>query len=311
MFFIGVISIEQADLGCAQINLFRYGENNFLRVPYGQRYTWKINMTLPKDNPTQFCRAYIERELRDNQERSIWMTYWPVMRRMIDRSNELKQPFAELVDKFGYSDKYEGVPPFNTYIWLVLEHIWMSIDFDKSDVGKARNEYKELLNIQTEIVDTASYLASMLRRQDELYETSGFRRSDHQFIGDLFEQASDGNYLHQTHVSPKLEALLGQYDLKYWPSRADLVEAIAIFEELQPEPVHSELPKDVIDGRSSTIKDFVLAFDKAFMNSNGLPRHFKFTNSAMADIMNVVLDLPVEHLVTGDAIRIVRHRYKN
>jgi hypothetical protein len=267
--------------------------------------------TLPKNNPTHFCRAYIERELNDYQDNSIWMTYWPVMHRMIDRANELKQPFAELVDKFGYTDKFEGVPPSNTYIWLVLEHIWMSVDFDKSDVGKLRNEYKELLAIQSEIVDTTLKLASILRRQDEMYETSGFLRPDFQSIGDLFEQACDDNYLHQTHVLPKLRALLGQYDLKYWPCRADLVEAIGAFEELQPEPCHSEIPRDVIDGRSSTIKDFVLAFDKAFKNANSLPKDFKFSNNAMADIMNVVLDLPIDQLVTGEAVRIVRNRYKN
>lgn len=51
-------------------------------------------LTLPKDNPTHFCRAYIERELNDYQGSSIWMTYWPVMHRMIDRANELKQPFV-------------------------------------------------------------------------------------------------------------------------------------------------------------------------------------------------------------------------
>ena len=268
-------------------------------------------LVLPKDNPTHFCRAYIERELIDYQEHSIWMTYWPVMRRMIDRAHELKQPFTELVDKFGYSDKFEGVHPFNSYIWLVLEHIWMSIDFDKSDVGKLKNEYKELVTLQSEIVDTALKLASILRRQDELYETSGFLRSDSQSIGDLFEQACTDNYLHQTHVLPKLKALFGQYDLKYWPSRADLVQAIGFFEQLQPEPCHSEIPRDVIDGRSSTIKDFVLAFDKAFRNFNGLPKDFKFSNNAMADIMNVVLNLPIDQLVTGEAVRIVRNRYKN
>lgn len=59
-------------------------------------------MTLPKENPTQFCKAFIQRELDSyRNDNPIWMTYWPVMERMIERADELRLPFQELVDKFG------------------------------------------------------------------------------------------------------------------------------------------------------------------------------------------------------------------
>ncbi|WP_157782759.1 hypothetical protein [Pseudoalteromonas maricaloris] len=41
---------------------------------------------------------------------------------MIERAEELKRPFSELIDRFGYADKFEGYPPENSYIWLVHEH---------------------------------------------------------------------------------------------------------------------------------------------------------------------------------------------
>jgi len=100
-----------------------------------------------------------------------------------------------------------------------------------------------------------------------------------------------------------------QYDLKYWPSRADLIETIADFESLQPEPTHMDIPDNVLDGRASDIKDFVLAFDNKFDDMNGLPTGFRFSNNAVAEIINVILNLSAERLTSGDAVRIVRNRY--
>jgi len=268
-------------------------------------------MTLPKDNPTNFCKAFIQREIEDFKKKPMWMSYWSVMSRMIERADELKLPFEELIEEFGYSDKFEGIPPENSYIWLTLEHMWASADFNKADVSKIRDEYKELLLLQEDIVDLASRLSCKLRRQNELFEYSGFQRQEYQCIDDMIELASEENYLYKSHVSPKLNALAGQYDLKYWPSRADVVESIACFEEAQPEPHHSELPETVIDGREPNIKDFVLAFDRKFDDMNGLLSGFRFGNNAMADIINVVLDLPVDKLATGEAVRVVRNRFKD
>lgn len=107
-----------------------------------------------------------------------------------------------------------------------------------------------------------------------------------------------------------MKQLTGQFDLKYWPGRADIVQAIAEFEEVQPEPSHCEYPDNVINGRESDIKDLVLAFDsRSDDEANDLPADFRFTNNAMADIANVVLDLPVDKLVSGEAVRVVRNRF--
>ncbi|GEA04790.1 hypothetical protein KUL17_36870 [Alteromonas sp. KUL17] len=267
-------------------------------------------MTLPKNTPHSFCKAFIQRELDSYRDKHIWMSYWPVMENMIQRADDLSQPFEELVKEYGYMDMLEQAPPNNSYIWLTLEHIWCSIDFRKEDVMQARKDLKELKELQGDIVSLALNLASKLRRQSELYEKSGFSKADYQFIDDLLEQASQNNSLYHFHVAEKIKSLTYQYDLKYWPEISDLVTAIAEFEEEQPDPNHSQYPSNVINGRESDIKDFVLAFDSKFDEFNGLPTNFRFSNGAMADIINVVLELPVEKLATGDAVRIVRNRFK-
>ncbi|MFT7158699.1 MAG: hypothetical protein ACI8Q1_003733 [Parvicella sp.] len=268
-------------------------------------------MTLPKDCPTHFCKAFIQRELNSYKEEGpIWMTYWPVMESIIKRADELKLPFQELIDAFGFSDKFEGIFPQNSYIWLTLEHIWCSLDFRKEDVVKARSEYKELKALKVDIVGLASKLANKLQRQSELFDTTGFSKPEYQFLDDLMELASEDNYLYKSHVSEKFKSLTYQYDLRYWPSRSDLISAIAVFEDAQPAPSHSQYPEHVINGRESDFKDFVLSFDDHFDEPNGLRTGFRFSHNAMADIINVVLDLPVKKLATGDAVRIVRNRFK-
>ena len=266
-------------------------------------------MGLNKDNPTAFCKGFIERELRSYQEKKIWMSYWTVMQRMVDRAGELGLAFNELIKAFGYSDKLEGYPPSNEWIWLTLEHIWISQDYCRADVRQARDDFKELNRLQEEIIELSDRLAGALRRQSELYEHAGFSRADYQSAIDMVEQASDGNYLYDSYLSEPLKSLSMQYDGKYWPDRADMVEAISIFENVQPAPVHTGIPDQVIRGRSSDIKDFVLAFDRKFDELNGLPTSFRFSNSAMSDIINVVLNLPPEKMTSTDAVRIVRNRH--
>lgn len=269
-------------------------------------------MTLPKSNPVQFCKAFIQRELDEyRSDGPIYMTYWPVMERMIKRADELKLPFQELIDAFGYSDRSEGYPPSNAYIWLTLEHIWFSSDYRQEDIVKVRENYKELKTLQEDIVELASKLSTKLQRQSDLYETSGFSKPEYLTLSGLVELASKKKPLYKQHVSKKLKSLTYQYDLKYWPSKTELVSAIADFEKAQLSPTHCQFPENVINGRRSDFKDFVLAFDKAFDEQNDLKTGFRFSNNALADIINVVLDLPFDKLATGEAVRIIRNRFKN
>ncbi|MFM5588276.1 hypothetical protein ACET65_15135 [Aeromonas rivipollensis] len=266
-------------------------------------------MTLNTTNPTLFCKSFIERELSDFKENKIWMTRWELMERMLSRAEEMSIVFQELVDAFGYSDTYEYRTPKGVYLWLTLEHIWMSGDFCKEEIVQARDYRKKLIAIQEKIIDHSAQLASLIREQDDIYHHSGFIRGQHQSALDMMVEAGSNNYLFTSYIADQLESLSGRYDLKYWPSRAELIDSLCIFERNQHDPEHIELPKKVLDGRASDIKDFVISFDNAFDDENDLPNNFRFSNNAMADIINVVLNLSPEYLITGDAIRIVRNRH--
>lgn len=267
-------------------------------------------MSLPKNSPQEFCTAYIARELKDCQEKKLCKSTWPIMQRILDRSDELQQVFDELISAFGYSDKYEGIPPSNAYIWLILEHIWGSSQYAKEDVTKARQDLKRLNSLRENIEDLSWKLAEIMREYNALYEKSGFSGRNFRSLIDTIQDAGDHNSLFKFEVSEELDLLDRRYEEKYWPSSTDLVEQIAIDHSFMEKLSHISLPFNVIEGRASDIKDFVLGFDDKFLQLNGLPAGFSFSHAAMAEIMNVVLDLPVEQLVSPEAVKLVRHRYK-
>lgn len=261
-------------------------------------------MKLPKNTPTEFCRAFIARELESYKEDKIWMSCWSTMERLIDRSNELELVFEEIVKCFGYSDKHE-----NSKLWLVLEHVWHSAEYSKDEIIQARINQKEISALNSEVVKLSEELAASLKKLDHLYKISGFIKPRHQTVVDIIEQGAKGNYHYETHVSEKIRSLECEYDYKYWPEISDVISSIALFESSLPLPEHLDIPSNVLNGRVSDIKDFVLAFDNAFYDSYDIPDTFRFSNNALSSIINVVLDLPVEKIVTGDSVRLVRNRY--
>lgn len=264
---------------------------------------------LPKTSSTDFCKAFVERELITYKENKIWMSYWPIMERMIESSSELSNVYKELIDRFDYTDKFEGTHPENTYIWLILEHIWMSWDFNKETIKKTKMELNKLLEIQQKIINLSQDLAIAIKEQNQLYDCSDFIRPGFQTVLDLIELSGKTNDLYELYVSDEINKLGKQYDYRYWPSRENLVQSIADYEQGLSIPGHMFLPEDILNGKTSYIKDFVIAFDRKFDEINSLPDAFRFSNNAMADIINFIVDMPKDLFATPEAVRIVRHRY--
>jgi hypothetical protein len=42
--------------------------------------------SLPKTSPTAFCKAFIKRELASFRQKDLYVSYWPVMGRIMDRA---------------------------------------------------------------------------------------------------------------------------------------------------------------------------------------------------------------------------------
>ena len=110
------------------------------------------------------------------------------------------------------------------------------------------------------------------------------------------------------YVDKKITLLNRDFDPRYFPEPADIAKTIGDFYSNLPAPTHPALTGKVLQGRKCDFKNFVITFDKLFDDSNDLPTGFRFSNKAMASIINIVLDVPVDKLVTSTTIRVARNR---
>lgn len=271
---------------------------------------------LPNSRPSEFCVAFIERELKSFKEASIYMTSWDTMERMIERSSELERVFQELIERYGYADKLDMTAPEaeRQAVWLILEHIWSSTSYVGEKVAIARLDKAELNRLNTKIVTLAEDLASAISQQEELYRESGFSCGQFQTARDMLDGASNDNGHYSIGPKDEIDSLSAQYDLKYWPSREDLISEVAMFQGLVPTPTHYLFSESTLNGKKSAAKDFVITFDEVIEEMicsqiSGLSEGCKFSNNAMADIYNVSLNKEPSEYIDGDAIRKVRYRH--
>lgn len=262
--------------------------------------------SLPSESPAAFCEAFTRQELTDLKEKEIWNSWHPIMERILNRSSEMKPVYIEMCECLYYSPYEPSIG-----LRLALEAIWASGKlFNQDTLARKRHAQKELAKLHDDIPALAFRLSEMLRRQKELFETEDFSPGEYLDCVGMISRAGNNNGHFTGWLQEELEALDHKYDGKYWPSLRKMVGAIGEFEESLSLPSQGSLPDEVLAGRSSHIKDFVLGFDADVKRARQIPRSFSFSNSAVATIINVVMDLPVDSLATSDAVRVVRNRYR-
>ena len=69
-------------------------------------------------------------------------------------------------------------------------------------------------------------LASLLEERSEIDNTSGFASDTHNHIVDVIDAASRENGFYRSHLKDELKPPSRRYDLKYWPSLAEVVQVI-------------------------------------------------------------------------------------
>lgn len=262
-----------------------------------------------------YCRKYIENELADLKEKRIWNSWHPVMQRALERHDEMADVYLEIMSHpefeadylVTYDQRYIG----NSPLQLTLETFWSSKkEYDQESVARKREYQKELIELHEEIGDLALRLSETMSRYYELLEHGGYDHDSYTSVTDLIDSACMGNGHYELYLQEKLKSLDYQFDGKYWPEPQGIVQAIAEHFVGTPEPRSRELPQAVMDGRQAPIKDYVLAVDRDLLSNRQIPA-FQLSHGSMATVVNVVLDLPFESMVTGETIRQIRNRHQN
>lgn len=254
--------------------------------------------------PVSVCENFTRSELKDLREKNAWGSWQVVMERVLARTDDMARVYQEIT-----SHREVRASETCASFRLILEIIWASGKlFDPDSVSHKKEVATRLSDLHDEIIGLSAELSKKLRQQRCLTESEDFSREHYLDCMSLLNRAGRGNGHYTGWLQGHLESLDGQFDSKYWPSVEEIVEAIGEFESEQTLPKSHILPDEVMSGRSAVLKNFVLGFEYDLKQCKQIPNSFKFSNAATADIANVVLDLPVEHQATDEAVRIIRHR---
>ena len=116
-------------------------------------------------------------------------------------------------------------------------------------------------------------------------------------------------------MAEPLQALAGQFDLKYWPYLSTSIKEIG--DDAKAAEIYATDPRTeaATSSNRSSKADFVRAMLSMINELKDTPslyfsRSFGLSDSALADIVNVSLKLNVEELVDSAYVKNFRHREK-
>jgi hypothetical protein len=183
-------------------------------------------------------------------------------------------------------------------------------------IAQARAARGALGNVNQQIARRAAELADLLQQRSDLHNTSGFSTDTHYHVCDVIEAAAKSNYLFTSYVQERLDALHGQFDLKYWPSLSDFLQELASDAEdavmEATDPLTAAATMASRPSRADFIKALLAAIDENRGRNHGqLPNDFKATDNTLASFASCALDLGVEDLVDGPYVKRLRQRERD
>lgn len=257
-------------------------------------------------DPVDFCEKFTRNILIDLKQDDAWNTWHPVMERLLNRTVEMKSVYEELCNHLGYSIEND-----NPGLRLSLEAILASGEqYNQDSISHKRQVKNELKELSELIPKLTQQLSLAITRQRELFNLEGFSSGIQYGIVEAIALAGKGNGHYQFWLHDELKLLARKYERKYWPKPEEVIAALGEIESSRPPAAHGFLSKAVLEGRSAKIKDFVLALDDDITGTDQIPETFSFSNSSMATIVNIVLDLE-DNVITADNIRVIRNRRNN
>ena len=248
----------------------------------------------------EICEDILCESIRYNIQHEILPSENAVAEHLLARGDELADVYEELYEKLRRWPR-----ALQQFMGLLLS---AQAHWSRDEIARARRERDALEEVNTMIKEQARTLAALLEQRTELHNTSGFSSGTLYHIRDVIDRANEGNGHHRTFLRERLLDLCGRYDLKYWPELSRCVLAIA------NDAANSKLePTDPLTGAATfssrpSTSDSVMGFLAYIEDCRGdydgaLPRNFQVSDKNMATLMSVLLDLPVNRLLTAEYIK--------
>lgn len=255
--------------------------------------------------PRGACQALLQLERQDRIDKEIWPSEVVIIDRLLDRELELGDAYEEVSAKLG-ADRAAMMTFFDRLLGVAA--FW-----SPQANAEARQGRDRLSEVNRQISAVAAQLAELLDERDELKNLSGFSCETHYHPIEVIHAASERNYSYQSWVKKKLDALTGQFDLKYWPSLSECMRVIA-FDAAKAEPQpHDPITDAGTSGTkpslADTFKAFFAAMDEERRRKFGhLPDDFELTDRSVASLLSCALGLGPDEVKDAAYVKRLRQR---
>lgn len=264
-------------------------------------------MSDPLKSAKQVCEEHLREQIRYNTEKNILASENRVAERLLARGEELSPVYVEVHAQL----RADGIG------WKIFLDCVLSTGafWSPEKIAEHREDRAALIDLNQAIAKHADALADLLGEREELQNRSAFSGNTHYDICQVIHQASAGNGRYESYVKEPLEHLSTRFDMKYWPRLAECVRVIA--DDAAEATIAASDPLTAAATKSSrpSKADFLRALRSAIGENRGtwlggFPRKFAPTDSALATLVNVLLDLPPSELIDASYVKNLRRRDK-
>ncbi len=262
-------------------------------------------------DPTTLAERWLRDQKAYNIENGILASENAVIGRLLQHQAEMVGVYAELARKVESPHQRHH---------LILGHlVSLAAFWNPEETKRVRDERKRAERLNGDIRDKARELAQLLRDRDASCKGVSLPY-DHNPV-ELIQNAALSNsdrtkaYLFENYVADDLERLDTQFDGKYWPETADVIEALADAQpETKPSPAGSAMIA-AISPRTHSNADFIRAWltnlreaaDQRHRGDMALPTGFSLSDESIANGANAALNFDPPFNAAG--VKTIRHRF--
>lgn len=255
--------------------------------------------------PREMCEAFLNEQIRSNQENNILPSENRVAHRLIARGAEMTEVYEEVMASL----------PDDGVSWKVFLGCLLNAGafWSPEAIAELRADRASLTSINRSIAQQAQALSELLEHRDYLHNHSAFGSETLYDVVTLIDRSSSQNGRYASYVKESLAELSARYDMKYWPSLAECLRVLA--EDASKAEVRATDPMTEAATRSprTSKADSIRALRELIHENRGnwwgaIPRKFRLSDHAMAQAANVLLDLPSSEIVDANYIKGLRHR---
>lgn len=268
-----------------------------------------MEMPLPSSKCARdICEQLLKTERATKIEKGILASEVIVIDRLLERGLELGDAYEELCSKL-----LDHPPALKVFFDLLQScaALWSP----EANL-EARRAKVKLVDVNRQIEESAQQLAILLNERDELKNYSGFSCTTYYHPVDVLHAAAEKNYSYQKWVKDQLESMRYQFDLKYWPSLSNCIQAIADDAAVATPRPHDAVTNAGTEGSRASLADsfkaFFVALDESNSRNHGfLPSRFEVTDRSMASLMSCALGLGPNETVDSSYVKRLRQRQRD